>query len=133
MMKHSKVKSPTRAELAKLVQEIGGESALFGILKDFYTRMSKDLMIGFFFEKHDLGAISKMQGQFLLNAAGIAKSYPGRGPSTAHLAMPPILSGHFDRRLVILRETLQEHLLNEAQQNLWVRFEESFRSVVVSG
>ena len=131
-MKHSKVKAPNREELAKLITEIGGESTLVLILKDFYERLAKDVMVGFFFEKHDLTQISTMQGKFILMAAGIAKTFEGKGPSTAHAALPPILSGHFDRRLIILRETLRAHQLNESQVDTWVRFEESFRAIVVS-
>jgi truncated hemoglobin YjbI len=131
-MKHSKVKSPNREELATLVHEIGGEGPLLAILRDFYERMSKDLMIGFFFEKHDLDHISTMQGKFILMASGLAKTFEGRGPSTAHTSLPPILSGHFDRRLVILRETLLAQGLNELNIQRWVQFEESFRSIVVA-
>jgi truncated hemoglobin YjbI len=129
---HTKVKAPNREELAKLITELGGETVLFSILKDFYERMSKDLMIGFFFEKHDLKHISTMQGKFLLMAAGLVKTFDGKGPSTAHTALPPILSGHFDRRLVLLRETLCARGLNEAQVETWIRFEESFRAMVVA-
>jgi truncated hemoglobin YjbI len=121
-----------RAELAELMTSIGGESVLFSILNEFYLRMSKDLMIGFFFDKHDLEHIALMQGKFVLNAAGLISSYDGKGPSTAHIALPPILSGHFDRRLVILRETLTAQGLSENQIKTWVRFEESFRAIVVS-
>ena len=131
-MKPSKVKSPMRSELAELITSIGGETALFSILNEFYIRMSKDLMIGFFFEKHDLEHIAHMQGKFILNAAGLATSYEGKGPSTAHTALPPILSGHFDRRLVILHETLTARGLEAKQIETWVRFEESFRAIVVS-
>jgi truncated hemoglobin YjbI len=121
-----------RAELAELITSIGGESVLFSILNEFYLRMSKDLMIGFFFEKHDLEHIALMQGKFILNAAGLIPSFEGKGPSTAHTALPPILSGHFDRRLVILRETLSARSLGENQIETWARFEESFRAIVVS-
>jgi truncated hemoglobin YjbI len=131
-MKHIKVKSPTREELASLLSSVGGEAKLFAILHDFYSRMAKDAMVGFFFANHDLAHISKMQGMFILSAAGLTSSFTGRGPSTAHTALPPILSGHFDRRLMILRETLSSHSLNESEIETWLRFEESFRAIVVS-
>jgi len=130
-MKHSKVKSPPREDLAKLVTEIGGETVLFSILKDFYEIMSKDILIGFFFEKHDLEHIATMQGKFILMVAGLAKTFEGKGPATAHTSLPPILTGHFDRRLVILRELLKSRKLTEAQIGTWVQFEESFRKIIV--
>jgi truncated hemoglobin YjbI len=130
-MKRQKIKSPGRSELVSLIHNIGGEEKLFKILKDFYERMSKDLLIGFFFENHDLEKIAQMQRGFILNAAGLAP-YQGKGPSTAHVALPPILSGHFDRRLMILSETLEAHDLSASDLKLWLQFEESFREMVVS-
>ena len=128
----TKIKSPSREELAQLVNEIGGETALLAILKDFYERMSKDILIGFFFEKHDLNRIALMQSKFVLNAAGLIPAFEGKGPSTAHISLPPILTGHFDRRIVLLRETLLAHTLSAEQIESCVRFEESFRAIVVS-
>ncbi len=124
--------SPSREELAGLIDSIGGEPALLRILERFYAVMARDLMIGFFFEGHDLHEISRKQSLFVLLAAGKISSFPGKGPASAHTALPPILSGHFDRRLVILRQVLSEESLTPTQVDLWVRFEESFRAVVVS-
>ena len=126
-----KVKSPSREELADLVQSLGGETVLISIMERFYQTMSQDLMIGFFFAGHDLKDIAQKQASFFLMAAGMIQHYPGRGPSTAHQALPPILSGHFDRRLVILRQVLELEGLSELQVSAWMRFEESFRAVVV--
>ena len=131
-MKNFKIKAPTRKELAELVLEIGGETALFSILREFYERMSHDLMIGFFFAKLDLDHISRMQGKFFLLASGLTKAYEGKGPSTAHSSLPPIQAGHFNRRIILLRETLNSRGLSEKQIELWVSFEESFRAIVVS-
>ena len=131
-MKHSKVKSPSRIELSELVSSVGGPERLKELVAAFYNRMEKDLLIGFFFEGHDLSAIASAQAQFILMAAGMVDRLEGKGPSTAHLKIAPILQGHFDRRLILLRETLSEHHLPEALIDQWVRFEESFRLVVVS-
>jgi truncated hemoglobin YjbI len=102
------------------------------ILEDFYTRMHRDVMLGYFFEGRDLKHIAHQQGKFLLNAAGFIDKFEGKGPSTAHTSLPPILEGHFDRRLVILRETLQAHQLPTHIVELWISFEGTFRNIVVS-
>ncbi len=102
------------------------------ILERFYAAMAQDLMIGFFFEGRDLHEISRKQAMFVLLAAGKTNIFEGKGPASAHAALPPILQGHFDRRLLILREVLAEESLSSGQIDLWVRFEESFRAVVVS-
>lgn len=102
------------------------------ILEDFYQKMHDDLLVGFFFEGKDLKHIAHQQGKFLLNAAGFLDRFEGKGPSTAHLSMPPILDGHFDRRLVLLREVLQTHGLPQPIIEIWVSFESTFRNIVVS-
>ena len=127
-----KVKSPARSELKELVDSIGGPDSVRAILEDFYQRMSKDILIGFFFDGKDLKHIAYQQANFILNAAGILDRFEGKGPSTAHVALAPILTGHFDRRLVILRQTLEAHKIPQICINSWVQFEEGFRSIVVS-
>ena len=126
-----KVKSPSREELANLVQSLGGEGVVVSIMERFYQVLGQDLMIGFFFTGHDLKEIAKKQAAFFLMAAGMVQNFVGKGPASAHHALPPILSGHFDRRLVILREVLQKEGLSDSQISTWVSFEESFRAVVV--
>jgi truncated hemoglobin YjbI len=126
------VKTPTRAELARLIESIGGEVVLRRILSRFYEEISHDLLIGFFFDGRNLQEIASQQALFILFAAGLIQNYGGRRPGSAHSALPPILSGHFDRRLVLLREVLHREGLSPDQIDLWVRFEESFRGRVVT-
>jgi truncated hemoglobin YjbI len=127
-----KITTPSREELKTLIESIGGESALNRILGDFYLRMSRDVMIGYFFQGKPLEEISRKQGEFILMAAGLRQKFDGKGPASAHTALPPIYEGHFDRRLLLLRETLTSLGLLDADIETWIRFEESFRSMVVS-
>ena len=94
--------------------------------------MSEDVLIGFFFAGKDLKEIALRQSQFILNAAGLIKVYSGRGPASAHLSLAPILAGHFDRRLILLRETLIEAHVSQVDIDLWLNFEEGFRAMVVT-
>jgi truncated hemoglobin YjbI len=131
-----KVKSPNRQELNTLftavIQQLGGETQFRAVLDDFYQRMLGDIMIGFFFEGKDIHHIAEQQTNFILMAAGLREHYSGKGPSTAHTALPPILPGFFDRRLRILEEALAASKIAPDLAKQWVRFEESFRMVVVS-
>jgi hemoglobin len=120
-----------RPELRALFQRIGGETGLLETLNDFYQRMSQDVMIGFFFEGKDLGAIAAKQAEFLMKAMGVTSSYRGKAPAQAHSALPPILAGHFDRRIQILRETLRARGLNDADIRTWTTFENAFREGIV--
>jgi truncated hemoglobin YjbI len=127
-----KTLSPDRKQLKLLIESIGGETALFRILLSFYERMAKDPMIGYFFEGKPIPAIAGKQGEFILMAAGLLQKFEGKGPASAHSDLPPIYEGHFDRRLILLRETLQKEGLSDSEIGIWLRFEESFRSLVVT-
>lgn len=121
-----------KPELAGLYRAIGSDGRLRELLRAFYARMAGDTMLGFFFAGKDTDAIADRQSEFLLRAMGERPSYVGKPPAEAHEALPPILSGHFDRRLVLLRETLAQHGLAPEQIDVWVRFEEAFRDAIVA-
>ncbi|MFZ9595443.1 MAG: group I truncated hemoglobin [Bdellovibrionia bacterium] len=125
--------NPTRKasiRLKKLYSLLGGEALLGQILDDFYQRMARDLMIGYFFDGKDLQKIASQQKNFLLYAMGAVEQYPGKLPSQAHRELPPILPGHFDRRIRILEETLKDHALSSEAMDIWIHFESSFRSAL---
>ena len=112
---------------------LGGDSArVHRILEDFYSRMASDILLDFFFTGKDIKAIASKQAEFLLRAMGVTPSYSGRPPAQAHLTMPPILSGHFDRRLKLLEETLRAHGLPEDAIQTWLGFENTFREAIIS-
>lgn len=121
-----------RLELKALFEKAGGEAGLERILTDFYARMSRDSLIGFFFDGKDLVQIARMQKVFLMRAMGATPSYSGKPPAQAHRKLAPILPGHFDRRLRILEETLRDHGLGDREIAAWIAFESAFRDAVVS-
>lgn len=120
----------TGGRLPKLFENIGGEPALKNILERFYAKMAQDVLIGFFFDDKDLDAIAAKQKEFLMRAWGVAPIYSGRSPRDAHAHLAPILSGHFDRRLVVLAETLREFKVSEEDIEVWLSFESKFRQAV---
>lgn len=122
----------TGEALTNLFQKIGGEPALQQILDSFYAKMSQDVLIGFFFTGKDIKHIAQQQKAFLMKAWGVTSSYQGKSPATAHEKLPPILAGHFDRRLVILAETLRAFKIDENSIDTWVGFENKFRQAVQS-
>jgi hemoglobin len=121
----------TRKALKQLYTHIGSETRLQAILEDFYERMSKDVLIGYFFTGKNTQKIAQQQKGFLLEAMGVSKTYSGKSPAQAHAKLPPILAGHFDRRIILLQETLRDHHLGEAETQTWIKFEKAFRSAIV--
>lgn len=120
----------SQARLHRLYESIGKEAGLRRMLREFYRRMSEDILIGFFFTDKDLDAIAEMQLQFLSRAFGATPSYRGKAPAQAHTELPPILAGHFDRRLRILEGVLRDAGLAPEEIETWVAFEGSFRPAI---
>ncbi len=120
-----------QTQLKALFLKIGGEPKVKQILRDFYQKMSQDILIGYFFDGKNIQAIADTQLQFLLFAAGLTSQYSGKLPTSAHLEMPPILRGHFDRRLILLQQILKENGLTEEDVETWIQFENAFRGVIV--
>lgn len=118
--------------LLTLFENIGGEPGLTRLLTRFYEKMSQDILIGYFFDGKDIRKIALMQKAFLMRAWGAAPSYSGKSPADAHKMLPQILSGHFDRRIVLLTETLREFNVKEKDIEIWVGFESKFRQAVVT-
>ncbi len=132
-----------RQTLEALLMSLGGShdqqwSRLCVISLRFYQRMHTDIMIGFFFTGRDLTVISKRNAAFLWQSAGRTlpnapelEASPLKAPKTAHEALPPILQGHFDRRLRLLQELLTQEGLTPENISAWINFEEAFRKQVI--
>ncbi len=119
-----------KPELLRLGKDLG-EARIRGIVRRFYDRMAGDVLIGFFFENHNLDHIAEQQTAFLYRAMGLRESYSGKAPADAHSKIAPILEGHFDRRLVLLEEHLKAEGLDEAQRQVWTSFENTFRTAIL--
>ena len=126
--KHLPIEKP---ELRALGQTLG-ELRIREIIRGFYAKMASDVMIGFFFTGRNLDQIAEMQSLFLFRAMGIRLSYTGKSPADAHSDLPPILTGHFDRRLKLLDEHLTQEGLSAAQRATWIGFENAYRDSIVS-
>lgn len=126
---------PTKNSLIKfsvIYQKIGKEEGLELILRDFYQRLTQDVLIGYFFDGKDLEHIIHQQKKFLMKAMGATRSYNGKSPARAHEKLPPIWKGHFDRRIRILEGTLQAHGLCAEDIRTWIDFENAFRDSIIS-
>lgn len=68
---------------------------------------------------------------------GLVPHYNGRTPGAkgaqdAHRDLAPILSGHLDRRIVILKQVLKDFHFSEPAIKAWVDFENAFRKPILS-
>lgn len=104
--------------MSTLFDQIGGD-ALRAVISDFYDRLFGDIMIGFLFWDKDKATLIQREWEFTARFLGADIPYTGRPMRKAHAASP-ILGGHFERRLQILRETLQKHQVPAAVAETWI-------------
>lgn len=102
----------------RLFDRIGGE-ALRAVIADFYGRLFHDPMIGFLFIGKDRKRLIDKEWEFTARLLGGGVKYTGRPMRAAH-ARSPILGGHFERRLQILRDTLADHDVDPEVQATWI-------------
>lgn len=112
-----------------LFDDLGGEPVLRSIIGTFVDRLFSDPMIGFHFRKASRRRIADMEYELAAEHLGAPVRYSGRPIREAHAAHA-ILGGQFDRRLEILRRTLQEAGAPPAVVTHWIAHTESLRSLV---
>jgi methyl-accepting chemotaxis protein len=101
------------------------------LLEDFYKRMAEDPLLAHFFFQKDPSTIAKHQVAFLRSAWGLSSAYQGPTIAQAHRHLPPLFAAHFNRRLILLKKTLEDHKLDSLAIQAWIQFEEGFRKVLV--
>jgi truncated hemoglobin YjbI len=114
-----------------LFDNIGGD-ALRRVIEDFYDRVFDDAMIGFLFTGKDKQRLIDKEWELaaqMLGAPGVR--YTGRPIREAHAASP-IMGGHFDRRLQILKDVMADHDVDAEVRDAWVAHTNSLRSHVTS-
>ncbi len=101
------------------------------VIEDFYSRLVDDVMIGFLFAGKDRARLIAKETEFTARFLGADLPYTGRTIREAH-ARSPILGGHFERRLQILRDTLNDHRLPFHVQWEWIEHTLALRPQVTA-
>ena len=70
------------------------------------------------------------QHAFLMRAFQETERHLGIHPGKAHLELAPILRGHFDRRLFVLREVLSAEGVDPRDIDCWIKVEEGMRRLI---
>ncbi len=113
-----------------LFDKIGSEK-LREVIADFYQRVFSDVMIGFLFIGKDRAKLIRLEYEFVANMLGGGVRYTGRSMRKAHAASP-ILGGHFERRLQILRDVIAEHQVDAEVAECWIGHNLALRSQVTN-
>lgn len=112
-----------------MFDELGGEPALRRIIDRFVDRVFDDTMIGFFFRNASRERIKAKEYEFAARHLGADVPYTGRPLAEAH-APHRIMGGQFMRRLVILKETLEESGVPPHIVEHWISHTEKLQSVI---
>lgn len=112
-------------------ERLGGEQVLRVIIRDFYSRVFDDLMIGFMFKGRDRERLIELETQFTARALGAQSVYEGRGMRQAHAGVP-ILIGQFQRRYQILKETLEAHEVDPDVTQAWLGHTRALQRAVMA-
>lgn len=115
-----------------LFDEMGGETMLGMVVDRFIDRVFADAMIGFFFAGADRKRIKEKEYELAAATLGANVRYTGQPVAAAH-RRHPIQTGHFARRLEILRQTLLEFQVPTQVMQHWLAHNEQLRSAVVRG
>lgn len=114
------------------IEELGGEEKALALMRHFYDRLFDDMIIGFFFDNSDHEALVRSQLAYVhAHIGGRQGSYDGPSIRKAH-AQLPILTGHFDRRHQILRETLEKFDVADHVREAWLGLDVAMREMVIN-
>lgn len=108
---------------------LGGEAGLLTILRDFLQRVRQDVMIGYHFQGVDFERLLTLEFEFSRQHLGGPGEYGGRPLFAAH-APHRILGGHFDRRLRLLQQTLEDHRVPGEISERWLDHSRKLRSQI---
>lgn len=109
---------------------IGGPR-LRAVIEDFYDRVFADVMIGFLFVGKDRARLIDKEWELAARMLGADVRYTGKPMREAH-ARVPILGGHFDRRVQLLRNVLADHAIDAEVQAVWIAHTLALRAQVTA-
>lgn len=106
-----------------------GAATLRAVIEDFYARIFADVMIGFLFAGKDRARLIEKEYELTARLLGADVAYTGKPMREAH-ARSPILGGHFERRLEILRQTMAAHDVDAEVRDAWIEHTLALRAQI---
>ena len=108
-----------------------GETKIRAAIANFYEKAFRDPIIGHQFFHSDIEQLIEKQSAFTISAFGGPKCYQGRDMREAHRKLP-INKAQFDRRQVLMAESLDAVGIPNDEKKAWLDAEDAFRSLVIS-
>jgi len=115
----------------QLYKEIG-DDMIEQIITEFYQRAFNDVIIGHFFWGKNHDDLVEKQISFTKAMLGKDSSrYTGKPIKAVHAGLK-IRKAHFDRRKVLLAETMDDMQLAKGHKIAWLTLEEKLRKLIQS-
>jgi hemoglobin len=106
-----------------------GEPKLRALIHDFYGRVFGDVMIGFLFAGKDRAHLEAREYEMAAKMLGADVEYRGRPMRVAH-AQSPIMGGHFERRMQLMREVMADHQVDPEVRAAWMAHQDALRAQI---
>lgn len=120
------------AAAGSLFERSGGEPVWRAVMATFFERVFDDVMIGYLFMGQDRARLEAREFELAARALGATSvHYAGRPLREAH-RRHTILGGHFERRLVMLREAMQAHGVPQEAQDALLSHNRSLRHLITA-
>lgn len=117
--------------LQTLFEQIGKDN-IVSIVTEFYKRAFEDGIIGHFFFNKNREELTAKQIAFTSVLLGSkSDAYHGKPLSKAHQDLA-ISVPHFNRRLMILSEVIDEHEIPSQLRDQWIQKEKMLLSAVIT-
>jgi hemoglobin len=113
------------------VYERIGQDKITAIIQDFYAQAFVDPIIGYFFDGKNQDHLIQQQVSFTIGMLGGPKNYTGKPLELAHRSLN-LRPAHFNRRKILMEETMQRHNIDKSCQEEWLMLEEQFRRIIVN-
>jgi hemoglobin len=110
-------------------ERLGGADGVARIMERFVDRVFSDFIIGFLFEGRDRDRILRHEIELATAHLGGPPRYTGRAMGAVHRPLR-IHRGHFQRRIAILRQVLDELAVPDDVRARWIAHDESLEPVI---
>lgn len=120
-----------RVSLYSLLEEQNGPQSLEKIVTDFYDQVFSDVMIGFFFFGKNKKHLIQKEIELISELLGGPENYQGVELEKAHRHLK-IFKGHFDRRVQILKETLEKYSVPKEVKEVWLTHSKRLHDKIIS-
>ncbi len=101
-------------------------------MQDYFKMAVNDPMIGYLFAGKDIERLIEKEIELTMGFFDEEVKYTGRSLAQAHRPLR-VKKGEFDRRMVLLRQAMEQNNLPKELIDAWLAHNEQAREIVLNG